>query len=146
MTIYPFVVPERISLVTHSAKPVSHHHSLLFLNSQEVSITLSWWKYLCVKLVLDSKVLLVAWPLVQLANYAQVAAEGRTSEALLSLLEVDRDISDRLMRMTEQEPELMETIKLAIDSVADLLIEEFNGSDQGWADQPVVRPKKSSGF
>ena len=85
-------------------------------------------------------------PLVQCDTNAQVAAEGRTSEALLSLLEVDRDISDRLMRMTEQEPELMETVKLAIDSVTDLLIEEFNGSDQGWADQPVVRPKKSSGF
>jgi hypothetical protein len=52
----------------------------------------------------------------------QSAVRGQTESVLSSLLEVDRDISDRLIGMTQQE---LEIIRTAIESVSSLLIEQF---------------------
>jgi hypothetical protein len=49
-----------------------------------------------------------------LKNSKQAAVEGKTEEALLSLLEVDEDVTNRLIRMTQQETDLMKTIQVFI--------------------------------
>ena len=53
----------------------------------------------------------------------QSAVHGQTESVLSSLLEVDRDISNRLIGMTQQE---LEIVRTAIDSVSSLLIEQLD--------------------
>jgi hypothetical protein len=49
--------------------------------------------------------------------------DGQTEAVLLSLLEVDKDISIRLNKITEEEPELMEVIRTSIEAVTSVLFQ-----------------------
>jgi hypothetical protein len=49
--------------------------------------------------------------------------EGQTEAALLSLLEVDKDISTRLNKISEEEPDLMEVIRTSIEAVTSVLFQ-----------------------
>ncbi len=49
--------------------------------------------------------------------------DGQTEAVLLSLLEVDKDISTRLNKITEEEPELMEVIRTSIEAVTSVLFQ-----------------------
>ena len=59
----------------------------------------------------------------------QMSMEGRTSEALQSLLEVDEDISQRLNKIVEEEPEVMEVIRTAIEAVTSVLLRGWREED-----------------
>ncbi len=68
---------------------------------------------------------------INLRGIWQLAMEGHTEAALLSLLEVDKDISTRLNKISEEEPDLMEVIRTSIEAVTSVLFQGLEKNISG---------------
>ena len=68
----------------------------------------------------------------------QLSVEGRTQEALTSLLEVDQDISKTLDQIVEKHSGLMEIIQVSIEAVTSVLIQGYTEDESSNGNKTVL--------
>ena len=69
------------------------------------------------------------WSSIEKNDLIQFSIEGRTQEALISLFEVDQDISKTLEKIVQENSDLLEVIRGSVEAVTSVLLQGFTEND-----------------